>query len=838
MQTQMYCPSDSRRALVRADNRFNGIDYLEVLDDRLGAEAAISLRQTFLLVHCLRSLPAWTADNVRVEGGVRVTGLRVLWAVSAEALLAAAPPLSPEVGQPSDSDRALLTPLLTAIAPPERDRVLVVRVSQAGDFSPYTLTLLPPEASAAQFDPLLRSVQFFFKVDCPSEFDCKAKKVCADEVVPPPTINYLAKDYASFRRLMLDRLAVLVPNWSERNPADLGIALVEVLAYGADYLSYYQDAIATEAYLGTARRRASVRRHARLVDYTLHDGANARTWIALEIDSDEVRGSRDLPVLPAKTQCLSRGRPAAPALPANEVAQSFAAPPVVFETMEPVLLLKRARNRIEFYTGGDDRCCLPRGATEALLMGSAAKLELQRGDVLILEETISPTTNQAADADPMHRHAVRLSRPPVEYLDPLTGTPFLAVTWHEEDALPFPLCLTQAGVEGTMAIARGNVVLADHGKTEREPALLPAQVPEGDRYRPRLSREGLTHARPYHPLQDRDRPAQALMDDSLEGVLPQIQLEADQITWLPQATLLRSDRFAPEFVVEMEEDGWASLRFGDGILGRKPVPNTVFEATYRLGNGRSGNIGADSLYHVVTDSSDLQGAIARITNPLPAWGGLDPEPLSQAQIYAPQAFQRQERAVTVEDYATIAQRHPEVQRAAATRRWTGSWYTTFVTVDRRGGRPITPDFESELRQFFDRYRMAGGDVDIDAPIYVPLDLALQIVVEPGYIASNIKRSLLEVFSDGVLPDGRQGFFHPDRLTFGQPIYLSQIIAAAMAQPGVARVQPVCFQRWGQLANQELETGVMHFERLEIPRLDNDPNAPENGHLKLLTTGGL
>ena len=49
-----------------------------------------------------------------------------------------------------------------------------------------------------------------------------------------------------------------MPAWTERNPADLGIALVEMLAYVGDALSYQQDAIATEAYLGTARRRVSV----------------------------------------------------------------------------------------------------------------------------------------------------------------------------------------------------------------------------------------------------------------------------------------------------------------------------------------------------------------------------------------------------------------------------------------------------------------------------------------------------------------------------------------------------------------------------------------------------
>ena len=59
------------------------------------------------------------------------------------------------------------------------------------------------------------------------------------------------------------------------------MTLVELLAYSADQLSYYQDAVATEAYLGTARRRASVRRHARLVDYAMHDGANARAWVVV-----------------------------------------------------------------------------------------------------------------------------------------------------------------------------------------------------------------------------------------------------------------------------------------------------------------------------------------------------------------------------------------------------------------------------------------------------------------------------------------------------------------------------------------------------------------------------
>ena len=70
-----------------------------------------------------------------------------------------------------------------------------------------------------------------------------------------------------------------MPDWQERHVPDLGVTLVELLAYVGDYLSYYQDAVGTEAYLGTARQRISVRRHARLVDYQLHEGCNARAWV-------------------------------------------------------------------------------------------------------------------------------------------------------------------------------------------------------------------------------------------------------------------------------------------------------------------------------------------------------------------------------------------------------------------------------------------------------------------------------------------------------------------------------------------------------------------------------
>ena len=138
------------------------------------------------------------------------------------------------------------------------------------------------------FDPQLAAVDFCFKVECGPDFDCAPQPPdCAPSAETPPPINYLAKDYGSFRTTILDRLNALLPGWGgSATEADLGVVLAELISYVGDHLSYQQDAVATEAYLETARRRVSLRRHALLVDYHVHDGCNARAWIQLNVSGN------------------------------------------------------------------------------------------------------------------------------------------------------------------------------------------------------------------------------------------------------------------------------------------------------------------------------------------------------------------------------------------------------------------------------------------------------------------------------------------------------------------------------------------------------------------------
>src|SRR5262249_39125358 len=157
-------------------------------------------------------------------------------------------------------------------------------------------------------------------------------------------------------------------------------------------------------------------------------------------------------------------------------------------------------------------------------------------------------------------------------------------------------------------------------------------------------------------------------------------------------------------------------------------------ASYRVGNGARGNVGRNTLAHLVSDQPEVAGgAVEYIWNPMPASGGVDPETIEEVRQRAPSAFRVQERAVTPDDSAEKAQAcRSDMQRAAATFRWTGSWRTVFVTIDRRGGAEIDSGVRDDLRKCLEQYRMAGHDLEVNAPVFVPLAMDMVVCIDPAY----------------------------------------------------------------------------------------------------------
>lgn len=648
------------------------------------------------------------------------------------------------------------------------------------------------------------------------------------EASSAPDIDYLAKDYASFRKLILDRLSLSMPVWRERNPADGMVTLVEALAAAADQLSYFQDAVATEAYLGTARLRTSMRRHSRLLDYAMQEGCAARAWVVFHVEGTSPIVFGPGTVLETRTE-------------SGGVSGSGAASSVeTFETLHSIEA-RAERNAIEFDTQGARELWLSKGQTTATLIdppGSEASVALlQAGDVVIFEEIRGPSTGLVVDADPDHRHPVRLIR----VTQVTSGSERrLEVEWHAQDALPFPLCaaITIEGELRTISIVRANVALVQHGKRWQGEPLNPPEVPEQGSYRPRLRCAGLTHEVPYDDATARTQPASATLFQEPRAAQPAAVVfaagrGADE-RWFSRRDLLASDRFSRDFVVEMSDKGEARLRFGDGHYGRKPAPGTVLLADYRTGNGTQGNVGRDAIVCLGVPDPRIS-----VRNPLPARGGIDPEPIEQVRMNAPHAFRKIERAVTEADYVELALRHPEVLRAHAERRWAGSAATMVLAVVRTGGRPVDAAFQSELGAFLERFRVAGARLEIRGPRYVALHIVLRVHHRPGHFWTTVQAALLNALGSGQLDNGSFGFFHPSRFSFGEPVHLSHILERMMRVPGVASVEStgdgaaIIFRRLGTSDTDSLTRGRISIGPFEIARLDNNPAQPDNGLLNFV-----
>jgi predicted phage baseplate assembly protein len=271
-------------------------------------------------------------------------------------------------------------------------------------------------------------------------------------------------------------------------------------------------------------------------------------------------------------------------------------------------------------------------------------------------------------------------------------------------------------------------------------------------------------------------------------------------------------------------------------LGHLPEAATAFRATYRVGNGPSGNVGAEAISYIVTDQA--KGVNLRPRNPLPARSGVSSESLAEVRLFAPGAFRKQlERAITSDDYASVAARNPKLQRAGATLRWNGSWHEALVAIDPLGTEAVDAAFSTEILNYLYPFRRMGHDLVVAPAKYVPLKIAIRVCVLPHYLRGHVEAELLNVLSNRRLPDGSLGFFHPDNLSFGEGVDLSRLVAAVQGVKGVESVEITEFHRLFEPPNHEIENGILPLGPFEIAQLDNDPTYPEHGLLSLTMRGG-
>jgi len=732
--------------------------------------------------------------------------------------------------------------------------ILRARVEPIGDYSTYTLRVLHGAPPNQLMDPLFDQIGFKFRPGC---FNVNCAPEWTPSPVPPvePVIDYLAKDFDSFKHVLINAMMERVPQWAPTSEADMDQVLIDLIAADADELSDFQDRVMNEAYLGRVRKRVSLARYARLMDYHIHQGNQASTWMAFRV---------------AATVTLPAG------FGVWTGTNWDTSGSVIFITQDE-RTFHPCLNDLDVYRWDGIVSALEAGSTHADLAlptgfnntqsGADSFRDLLRSDDvrhLVIEEKLNPETGTINGRDIAARQLLRLLEGEAtaetrhDPSTPAGGTWMVRVHWRSEDRLRRRYCFTtwcKGNPVGGISAFHGNLAQVAHGRPHKTvfrqpgcslPTTNAGQLTHVDgAYYERTAKWGTLCRLPHAPLAFRNHPlpggqryVYSTLDVTVDGTGP---------PWEEQSDLIESAGDDPHFIVETDERGVSTIRFGNGVNGRTLPQDADVSCRYQIGQGSDGNVGADSL----TGFDSAYADVISVWNPFDVVDGRSSERPEVVIRRVPQAYRaRQLRAVTLNDYVKRAEGLKGVSKAHARYAWTGSWRTVRVSIDPVGVTTLDDKLREEIEGHLNAVRLIGEDLEIRGAHYVSLDIKMRLCAHPQYWPEDLAHVLEIEFSDGHTPDGRLGFFHPDRWTFGQTLHASQLVGRALAVPGVERVLLVSMRRWNVGFGPstatisvnpedlpELEKLRIDVEPFEIIRVENDPNHVERGRILFDVRGG-
>jgi hypothetical protein len=299
-----------------------------------------------------------------------------------------------------------------------------------------------------------------------------------------------------------------------------------------------------------------------------------------------------------------------------------------------------------------------------------------------------------------------------------------------------------------------------------------------------------------------------------------LRVWVDRLEWKEASSFYEQLPDAQVFVTREDEDNQTHVLFGDGINGaRLPSGINNVTASYRYGSGAE-SPEAGSLTVILKPQPNLKA----IRNPVQAGGGADPDPPQQIQRYAPRSVLTFGRAVSADDYETIAAQTPGVARARS--------YWTFDAAQQRTLVKVYVGDDDNAKSAAEL--ALAGAADPNRPILVstatliPIKLSLSIKIDPRRIPADVIASVRTALID---PDA--GLFGANTVRIGQFVYHSQICAQCLSVAGVLAVHSLVFlaQRGNSFSLDppefRHEPGEGGFFQLLDQDLDVSTEGPEN-----------
>ncbi|MQA90381.1 MAG: putative baseplate assembly protein [Gemmatimonas sp.] len=239
-----------------------------------------------------------------------------------------------------------------------------------------------------------------------------------------------------------------------------------------------------------------------------------------------------------------------------------------------------------------------------------------------------------------------------------------------------------------------------------------------------------------------------------------------------------------------------SITFGDGTRGRVPqIGQRVRAREYRYGGGTQGNVAAKAITRV----SGVDGVKAN--NPRPASGGADAEEVEEAIERIPAELRRRDRAVTAEDFRGLAVATPgaNVGRAEVlplffppTQADEAAGVVTVVVwpVD----DPLHPnaplpdrDLLRRVCAYLDQRRLVTTELYVIPPTYRRVAVSVGVEVKPGFGVEAVRawvELVLRQYLAPLPPYGPAGEGWP----LGRRVFGPELEAAVLQVDGVEYVE--------------------------------------------------
>jgi predicted phage baseplate assembly protein len=258
------------------------------------------------------------------------------------------------------------------------------------------------------------------------------------------------------------------------------------------------------------------------------------------------------------------------------------------------------------------------------------------------------------------------------------------------------------------------------------------------------------------------------------GAASTLQISANGVPWHEVDTFAGHDADERVYVTATGDDGHVRVTFGDGIHGaRLPTGTENVRATYRVGAGSSANIPGGRVGQLTARPLGVSG----VGNPLPATGGADPDGPAEARRDVPVAVSAVDRLVGVPDYEDFTRARAGIDKASARRLYDGARELIHVTAAGSDDMPLdaASGVLTALRASLAEFGDPQLPVAVAAREAVLLIIAAKVRVTAGDSWDSVQPAVQAALTD------RFSFAARD---LGQPAYLSEVLAAIHAAPGV------------------------------------------------------